>query len=346
MVTAAAYAATSADGPLEKTTVERRELGPLDILIDIKFAGICHSDIHTARNEWGGAKYPIVPGHEIAGVVAAVGSDVTKHKVGDRVGVGCFVDSCGECDACLAGEEQYCRKGVTGTYNATGRDGERTQGGYSTHIVVTEHFVLSIPEGIELDVAAPLLCAGITLYSPLRHWNAGPGKKVAIIGFGGLGHVGVKIAKALGAEVTVLSQTLGKKEDGLGLGADHYYATNDRETFKARRGEFDLILNTVSVNLDIDAYMSLLAINGTLVELGLPEKPIEVRAFSLAANRRSLAGSMVGGIPQTQEMLDFCAEHGIGAEIELIPASDINDAYERVIKSDVRYRFVIDTATI
>lgn len=232
MVTAAAYAATSADGPLEKTTVERRELGPLDILIDIKFAGICHSDIHTARNEWGGAKYPIVPGHEIAGVVAAVGSDVTKHKVGDRVGVGCFVDSCGECDACLAGEEQYCRKGVTGTYNATGRDGERTQGGYSTHIVVTEHFVLSIPEGIELDVAAPLLCAGITLYSPLRHWNAGPGKKVAIIGFGGLGHVGVKIAKALGAEVTVLSQTLGKKEDGLRLGADHYYATNDRETFK------------------------------------------------------------------------------------------------------------------
>ncbi|GAB7515202.1 NAD(P)-dependent alcohol dehydrogenase [Rhodococcus sp. no. 34] len=346
MVTAAAYAATSADGPLEKTTVERRELGPLDILIDIKFAGICHSDIHTARNEWGGAKYPIVPGHEIAGVVAAVGSDVTKHKVGDRVGVGCFVDSCGECDACTAGEEQYCRKGVTGTYNATGRDGERTQGGYSTHIVVTEHFVLSIPEGIELDVAAPLLCAGITLYSPLRHWNAGPGKKVAIIGFGGLGHVGVKIAKALGAEVTVLSQTLGKKEDGLRLGADHYYATSDRETFKALRGEFDLILNTVSVNLDIDAYMSLLAINGTLVELGLPEKPIEVRAFSLAANRRSLAGSMVGGIPQTQEMLDFCAEHGIGAEIELIPASDINDAYERVIKSDVRYRFVIDTATI
>ncbi|MFJ7621936.1 NAD(P)-dependent alcohol dehydrogenase [Rhodococcus erythropolis] len=346
MVTAAAYAATSADGPLEKTTVERRELGPLDILIDIKFAGICHSDIHTARNEWGGAKYPIVPGHEIAGVVAAVGSDVTKHKVGDRVGVGCFVDSCGECDACLAGEEQYCRKGVTGTYNATGRDGERTQGGYSTHIVVTEHFVLSIPEGIELDVAAPLLCAGITLYSPLRHWNAGPGKKVAIIGFGGLGHVGVKIAKALGAEVTVLSQTLGKKEDGLRLGADHYYATNARETFKALRGEFDLVLNTVSVNLDIDAYMSLLAINGTLVELGLPEKPIEVRAFSLAANRRSLAGSMVGGIPQTQEMLDFCAEHGIGAEIELIPASDINDAYERVIKSDVRYRFVIDTATI
>ena len=346
MVTAAAYAATSADGPLEKTTIERRELGPLDILIDIKFAGICHSDIHTARNEWGGAKYPIVPGHEIAGVVAAVGSDVTKHKVGDRVGVGCFVDSCGECDACVAGEEQYCRKGVTGTYNATGRDGERTQGGYSTNIVVTEHFVLSIPDGIELDVAAPLLCAGITLYSPLRHWKTGPGTKVAIIGFGGLGHVGVKIAKAMGAEVTVLSQTLSKQDDGLRFGADHYYATKDPGTFKALRGQFDLILNTVSVNLDIDAHMSLLALNGTLVELGLPEKPIEVRAFSLAANRRSLAGSMVGGIPQTQEMLNFCAEHGIGAEIELIPASDINAAYDRVVASDVRYRFVIDTATI
>ncbi|MFE4498821.1 NAD(P)-dependent alcohol dehydrogenase [Rhodococcus sp. NPDC056743] len=346
MVTAAAYAATSADGPLEKTTIERRELGPLDILIDIKFAGICHSDIHTARNEWGGAKYPIVPGHEIAGVVAAVGSEVTKHKVGDRVGVGCFVDSCGECDACVAGEEQYCRKGVTGTYNATGRDGERTQGGYSTHIVVTEHFVLSIPDGIELDAAAPLLCAGITLYSPLRHWKTGPGTKVAIIGFGGLGHVGVKIAKAMGAEVTVLSQSLSKQDDGLRFGADHYYATKDPATFKALRGQFDLILNTVSVNLDIDAYMSLLALNGTLVELGLPEKPIEVRAFSLAANRRSLAGSMVGGIPQTQEMLNFCAEHGIGAEIELIPASDINAAYDRVVASDVRYRFVIDTATI
>ncbi|MGC0365534.1 putative zinc-type alcohol dehydrogenase-like protein [Rhodococcus sp. 27YEA15] len=346
MVTAAAYAATSPDGPLEKTTVERRELGPLDILIDIKFAGICHSDIHTARNEWGRTRYPVVPGHEIAGVVAAVGSGVTKHKVGDRVGVGCFVDSCGECEACTAGEEQYCTRGVTGTYNAKGPDGKSTQGGYSTHIVVTEHFVLSIPEGIELDVAAPLLCAGITLYSPLKHWNAGPGKKVAIIGFGGLGHVGVKIAKALGAEVTVLSQSLSKKEDGLRLGADHYYATKDAETFTALRGQFDLILNTVSVNLDVDAYMSLLAINGTLVELGLPEKPIEVGAFSLAANRRSLAGSMVGGIPQTQEMLDFCAENGIGAEIEVIEASQVNQAYERVVASDVRYRFVIDTATI
>ncbi|MFD4368606.1 NAD(P)-dependent alcohol dehydrogenase [Rhodococcus sp. NPDC058521] len=346
MVTAAAYAVTSAGSAFEKTTIERRDLGPLDILIDIEFAGICHSDIHTARNEWGGTRYPVVPGHEIAGIVAAVGSDVTKHKVGDRVGVGCFVDSCGECDACRADEEQYCFAGVTATYNSRGRDGERTQGGYSTHVVVTERFVVSIPDGLELDVAAPLLCAGITLYSPLAHWGAGPGKKVAIIGMGGLGHVGVKIAHAMGAEVTVLSQSLSKQDDGRRFGADGYYATSDPATFQDLKGKFDLILNTVSVNLDVDAYVSLLAINGTLVELGLPEKPIEVRAFSLAANRRSLAGSMVGGIAQTQEMLNFCAEHGIGAEIEVIGADDIDSAYERVIASDVRYRFVIDTATI
>ncbi|KXX56490.1 NAD(P)-dependent alcohol dehydrogenase [Rhodococcus sp. LB1] len=346
MVTAAAYAVTSSEGAFEKTAIERRELGPLDILIEIKFAGICHSDIHTARNEWGSTHYPVVPGHEIAGVVSAVGSDVTKHRVGDRVGVGCFVDSCGECDACRADEEQYCVNRVTGTYNAKGRDGEWTQGGYSTHIVVTERFVLSIPDGLDLDVAAPLLCAGITLYSPLAHWGAGMGKKVAVVGMGGLGHVGVKIAHAMGAEVTVLSQSLGKKDDGLKFGADHYYATSDPSTFTQLRGKFDLIVNTVSVNLDIDAYMSMLAINGTLVELGLPEKPIEVRAFSLAANRRSLAGSMVGGIAQTQEMLDFCAEHGIGAEIEVISADEIDGAYDRVVGSDVRYRFVIDTATI
>ncbi|QNG19904.1 NAD(P)-dependent alcohol dehydrogenase [Rhodococcus triatomae] len=346
MVSAAAYAVTAPDSPFEKTTVDRRELGPLDVLVEIKYAGICHSDIHTARNEWGGTRYPVVPGHEIAGIVAEVGSEVTRFEVGDRVGVGCFVDSCGECEPCLAGEEQYCVVGVTGTYNARGRDGERTQGGYSTHIVVTERFVVSVPDGLGLDVAAPLLCAGITLYSPLAHWGAGPGKKVAVIGMGGLGHVGVKIAHAMGAEVTVLSQSLGKKDDGLRFGADDYRATADPETFRDLRGRFDLILNTVSVNLDIDAYMSLLAINGTLVELGLPEKPIEVRAFTLAANRRSLAGSMVGGIAQTQEMLDFCARHGIGAEIEVIPASGIDAAYERVVASDVRYRFVIDASTI
>ncbi|MFZ2178756.1 MAG: NAD(P)-dependent alcohol dehydrogenase [Rhodococcus sp. (in: high G+C Gram-positive bacteria)] len=346
MVTAAAYAVTSSTSPFEKITIERRELGPLDVLIEIRYAGICHSDIHTARGEWGTPHYPVVPGHEIAGVVTAVGSGVTRHRVGARVGVGCFVDSCGECDACRADDEQYCFNRVTGTYNSRGRDGEWTQGGYSTHIVVTERFVVSIPDGLALDIAAPLLCAGITLYSPLVHWDAGPGKKVAIIGMGGLGHVGVKIAHAMGAEVTVLSQSLSKKADGEKFGADRYYATSDPATFKELRSKFDLILNTVSVNVDIDAYMSLLAVNGTLVELGLPQKPIEVRAFSLAANRRSLAGSNVGGLAQTQEMLNFCAAHGIGAEIEVIPASEIDDAYDRVVAGDVRYRFVIDTATI
>ncbi|MFD1815121.1 NAD(P)-dependent alcohol dehydrogenase [Rhodococcus gannanensis] len=345
MLTVSAYAATAADAPLEKTTIERRDLGPLDVLIEIKYAGICHSDIHTARNEWGGTRYPVVPGHEIAGIVTEVGADVTRHKVGDRVGVGCFVDSCGVCGPCEAGEEQYCANRVTATYNSVGKDGKVTQGGYSTHIVVTESFVVSIPEGLDLAAATPLLCAGITLYSPLRHWNAGPGKKVAIVGMGGLGHVGVKIAHAMGAEVTVLSQSLSKQEDGLRFGADHYHATADPAVFKQLRSTFDLVLNTVSVNLDIDAYLGTLALDGTMVLLGLPEKPISVRGFSLAGNRRSLAGSNVGGLRETQEMLDFCAEHGIVSEIELISADRINEAYERVLRSDVRYRFVIDAAT-
>lgn len=345
MLTVSAYAATAADAPLEKTTIERRDLGPLDVLIEIKYAGICHSDIHTARNEWGGTRYPVVPGHEIAGIVTEVGADVTRHEVGDRVGVGCFVDSCGACGPCEAGEEQYCANRVTATYNSVGKDGKVTQGGYSTHIVVTESFVVSIPDGLDLAAATPLLCAGITLYSPLRHWNAGPGTKVAIVGMGGLGHVGVKIAHAMGAEVTVLSQSLSKQEDGLRFGADHYHATADPAVFKQLRSTFDLILNTVSVNLDIDAYLGTLALDGTLVLLGLPEKPISVRGFSLAGNRRSLAGSNVGGLRETQEMLDFCAEHGIVSEIELISADRINEAYERVLRSDVRYRFVIDAAT-
>ncbi|WP_137725186.1 NAD(P)-dependent alcohol dehydrogenase [Prescottella subtropica] len=345
MIDVSAYAATAADAPLEKTTIERRDVGPHDVLIEIKYAGICHSDIHTARNEWGGTSYPVVPGHEITGIVAEIGSDVTRHAVGDRVGVGCFVDSCRECINCQAGEEQYCEKGVVDTYNTIGRDGTRTAGGYSTHVVVTEDFVLSVPDSLALDVAAPLLCAGITLFSPLTHWGAGPGKEVAIVGMGGLGHVGVKIAHAMGAEVTVLSQSLSKKDDGLRFGADEYYATSDPETFKALRKRFDLILNTVSVNLDIDRYMSMLTLDGVFVELGLPENPISVRGFSLLKNRRSLAGSLVGGIPQTQEMLNFCAEHGIGAEIELISADKINDAFDRVVASDVRYRFVIDAST-
>ncbi|MFC4126074.1 NAD(P)-dependent alcohol dehydrogenase [Nocardia rhizosphaerae] len=350
MSNAAAYAMPAADGSFEKVTIERRELGPDDVLIDIKYAGICHSDIHTARDEWGGAKYPCVPGHEIAGIVAAVGSAVRKYQVGDRVGVGCLVDSCGTCAPCLAGDEQYCANGATWTYNTpvaeSVQPGGYTMGGYATQIVVTESFVVAIPEGIGLDVAAPLLCAGITLYSPLRHWNAGPGKKVAIIGMGGLGHVGVKIAAALGAEVTVLSQSLRKRDDGLRMGAHHYYATSDKDTFRQLRNSFDLIINTVSANLPIDDYLRLLALDGTLVILGLPDQPMSVPGHRLTSLRRSLAGSTIGGIAQTQEMLNFCAANGIGAEIEVISADEIDSAYDRVVASDVQYRFVIDAASI
>jgi uncharacterized zinc-type alcohol dehydrogenase-like protein len=344
MTTVFAYAAPAAKAPLERTTIERRAVREHDVLIDIKYAGICHSDIHTARGEWGEAIFPLVPGHEIAGIVSEVGSAVTKYKVGDRVGVGCFVDSCRKCENCLNGDDQYCSTGV-GTYNARGYDGEPTYGGYSTHVVVDENYVLGIPEGIGLDAAAPLLCAGITLYSPLSYWNAGPGKKVAIIGMGGLGHMGVKIAHAMGAEVTVLSQSLRKKDDALSFGADHYYATSDPATFEQLAGTFDLIINTVSVNLDTDAYLGLLRTNGALVLVGLPENPGSYQAGTLIGQRRTLAGSMIGSIKETQEMLDFCAQHNLGAEIETISVDQINEAYERVVTSDVRYRFVIDTAT-
>jgi uncharacterized zinc-type alcohol dehydrogenase-like protein len=347
MSTVSAYAANSATEPLTKTTIARRDVGPHDVAFDIHFAGICHSDIHTVKAEWGQPNYPVVPGHEIAGVVTAVGSEVTKYKVGDHVGVGCFVDSCRECDNCKAGLEQYCTgTGMVGTYNATGRDGSPTQGGYSGAIVVDEDYVLRIPDSIPLDKAAPLLCAGITLYSPLRHWNAGPGKQVAVIGLGGLGHMGVKIAHAMGAHVTVLSQSLKKMEDGLRLGADEYYATSDPDTFTKLAGRFDLILNTVSANLELGSYLSLLKTDGTLVELGAPEKPLVVPFFPLGAYRRSLSGSMIGGIQETQEMLDFCAEHDVTPEIEVIAPDYINEAYERVLASDVRYRFVIDTASL
>jgi uncharacterized zinc-type alcohol dehydrogenase-like protein len=347
MTTVSAYAATSANEPLTKTTITRRDVGPHDVAFDIHFAGICHSDIHTVKAEWGEPNYPVVPGHEIAGVVTEVGTDVTKFKVGDRVGVGCFVDSCRECDQCRAGEEQYCTNpGMIGTYNSVGRDGEPTQGGYSGAIVVDENYVLRIPDSLPLDAAAPLLCAGITLYSPLRHWNAGPGTSVAVIGLGGLGHVGVKLAHAMGAKVTVLSQSLKKMEDGLRLGADEYYATSDPGTFETLAGSFDLILNTVSANLDLNAYLKLLKLDGTLVELGMPERPMSVAASALVFARRSLAGSLIGGIAETQEMLDFCAEHDVLPEIEVITPDYINEAYQRVLASDVRYRFVIDTATL
>jgi len=342
----AAYAAPSATEPLVPTTIERRELGPLDVLIEIAYAGICHSDIHTVRGEWGDIAYPQVVGHEIVGTVTGIGDQVTLHAVGDRVGVGCMVNSCRECENCLAGEEQYCLKGNTQTYASVDRDGTITQGGYSTHIVVVEDFVLKVPEAIPFEAAAPLLCAGVTTYSPLRHWNAGPHSRVAVVGLGGLGHMAVQLAHAMGAEVTVLSQTLSKRDDGLRLGADAYYATSDPETFRRLRNRFDLIVNTVSAPLHMDDYLALLRLDGTLVNVGAPPEPLPVRVFRLFGNRRSFAGSGIGSIRETQEMLDFCAEHGIAPEVEVIEAAQVNDAYERVLASDVRYRFVIDAATI
>jgi len=341
-----AYAAPAAGEPLVPTTIERRAVGPNDVLIEIKYAGICHSDIHTTNGDWGPQPFPLVVGHEIAGVVAEVGANVTKFQTGEHVGVGCMVNSCGECKNCVAGEEQYCQKGAVFTYGAPDRDGTTTQGGYSTHVVVDANFVLSIPESIDLAEAAPLLCAGITTYSPLAHWNAGPGKKVAVVGLGGLGHMAVKIAHAMGAEVTVLSQSLKKQEDGLRLGAEHYYATSDPGTFEKLANQFDLIINTVSANIDLNALIGLLDVNGTLVGVGAPPEPSPIFGMTLASGRRSYAGSMIGGIAQTQEMLDFCGEHGLGAEIEIISADQINEAYQRVLASDVRYRFVIDTATL
>jgi alcohol dehydrogenase (NADP+) len=346
MVMAKARAVDGPDKAFRSAEIKRRELDEKDVLIEIKFAGICHSDIHTAHGEWGEVSYPLVPGHEIAGIIKEVGSGVSKFKVGDRAGVGCMVDSCGECVNCKAGEEQYCLEGNVPTYAGVDKYGEPTQGGYSTHIVVTEDFALHIPDRIELDAAAPLLCAGITTYSPLHHWNAGPGKKVAIVGMGGLGHMAVKIANAMGAEVTVLSQTLNKEEDGLAFGAKEYYATKDPETFDKLKGRFDLIINTVSANIDIDAYFSLLTLDGTLVNVGAPGEPMSLNVMSLIGHRRSFAGSMIGGIQETQEMLNFCAEHNIAPKIELISADQIDEAYKRVLASDVKYRFVIDTSTI
>jgi alcohol dehydrogenase (NADP+) len=343
--TAVGYAALAAKAPLAPYTFDRREPGEHDVAIDIQYCGICHSDIHQARDEWGGSIFPMVPGHEITGIVTSVGEKVTKHKIGDRVGVGCLVNSDRSCPRCQRDLEQYCPNLVP-TYNGRDRDGTPTMGGYSNSIVVDQHFVLRIPDSLPLDAAAPLLCAGITLYSPLRHWGAGPGKKVAIIGLGGLGHMGVKLAHAMGAETTVLSHSLTKRDDGLRLGADHFYATSDQATFTTLRGAFDLIINTVSAALDWNAYLELLALDGTMVVVGAPEKPTPVGAFSLIAGRRSLAGSAIGGIKETQEMLDFCGERGITSDIELTSIQQVNEAWERVMKSDVRYRFVIDMASL
>lgn len=344
--TAISYAAPAAKAPLERTEITRRDPGPTDVSIAITHSGICHSDIHTVRDEWGAATYPIVPGHEIIGTVTAVGSDVTRFAPGDRAGVGVIVESCRSCEPCRAGEENYCVRGPVGTYAGRLASGEITQGGYSTSIVTDEHFVYRIPDTLDPAAAAPLLCAGITTYSPLRHWQVGPGSRVAVIGLGGLGHLGVKFAAALGAEVTVLSQSLSKRDAGLAMGATDYFATSDPETFRRNRRRFDLVINTVSANLDLGDYLSMVAKDGTFVEVGLPEHPLSITGQALVQGRISVSGSMIGGVTETQEMLDFAGEHGIVADIELIAAAEINTAFDRVVASDVRFRFVIDMATL
>lgn len=339
------YAALSVKEPLKPFSFNRRDVGEHDVLIEIKYCGVCHSDIHQVRDEWGGALFPMVPGHEIVGVVTEVGSKVTHFKVGDKAGVGCFVDSCRQCHDCEDDLEQYCPN-VVFTYNAKTPEGDLSQGGYSSHIVIDEHYALHIPDNLPLDATAPLLCAGITLYSPLRHWEAGPGKKVAIIGLGGLGHMGIKLAHAMGAEVSVLSHSNNKEKDAKNLGADHFYNTKDADTFKKLAKHFDLIINTVSAQINWNDYLQLLKRDGTMVILGIPEDKVPLQPFPLVGQRRSLAGSMIGGIKETQEMLDFCSKHHITSDIELINIQQINEAYERVLKSDVRYRFVIDIASL
>ena len=341
-----AYGVLSAAQSLGPLPIIRRAPGAHDVAIDIAYCGVCHSDIHQARNEWGNSIYPMVPGHEIVGVITKLGSGVNKFKVGDKVGVGCLVDSCRECPDCKDHLEQFCSRPIF-TYNCLDKDNKTiVQGGYSTKIVVHQDFVLRIPDHLDLARTAPLLCAGITTYSPLKHWKAGPGKRVAIIGLGGLGHMAVKIAHAMKAEVTVLSRTLDKKDDALRLGADHVYATNDPKTFEKLARHFDLIINTVSMKLDWGQYLGLVKRDGTMVLLGVPSEAPQLHAFPLIMARRSLAGSLIGGIKETQEMLDFCGKHNITADIELIPVDRINEAYERVIKADVKYRFVIDISTI
>ncbi|MBS44112.1 MAG: hydroxyacid dehydrogenase [Nocardioides sp.] len=347
--TVPALSAASATADFERIQLERRDLRPDDVRIDIRWAGICHSDIHTKREEWGEASFPLTPGHEILGTVVEVGDEVTTHAVGDVVGVGCFVDSCMECAPCKDGEEQYCEKGGVQTYGAVGYDGEVTQGGYSGQVVVRDHFVVKIPDSFTEDEYAavtPLLCAGITTYHPLKAHGVGPGKRVAVVGLGGLGHVAVKIAVAMGAEVSVLSRTDAKKEDGLSFGAQHYYATEDESVFEELAGSFDVILNTVGAGIPLDAFMGLLDRGGVLHNVGAPEEDLTVSAFSLLVKRRSLAGNMIGGLPETQEMIDFCAEHDVTATVEVIDAGQVDDYYDKVVSGDVRYRAVIDTATL
>lgn len=342
----AAYAALSHTDPLTPWSLDRREPRADDVLIEILYCGVCHSDLHQVRDEWDNASFPMVPGHEIVGKVTRVGVDVSKWKVGDIVGVGVFTDSCRKCPSCLAGEEQYCDEGMTPTYNGQERDGSgATYGGYSTQITVQQDYVVKIPASIPLERAAPLLCAGITTYSPLRHYGVKPGDTVGVVGLGGLGHMGVKFAKAMGAHVTVISHSPNKKDDALALGADDFLATKDPEVFAANKKRFNFILDTVSADHSYSDYLKLLKINGTMIIVGLPD-PTPVDAFALVGGRRSLSGSMIGGIRETQEMLDFCAEHNIASDVEVIPMSYINEAYERMLRSDVRYRFVIDLASL
>ncbi|HUP93173.1 MAG TPA: NAD(P)-dependent alcohol dehydrogenase [Solimonas sp.] len=342
------YAATSATSPLAPLSFQRRDLGPRDVQIEIQYCGVCHSDLHTARNEWGGTVYPCIPGHEIVGRVLKVGKDVSRFKAGDRVGVGCMVDSCQECATCADGLEQYCEKGFTGTYG--GKDlvsGGVTYGGYSAGIVVRDEFVLKIPAKMDLAAAAPLLCAGITTYSPLRYWKVGKDSKVGIVGLGGLGHMGIKLAHAMGARVVLFTTSPGKAEDARRLGADEVVVSKEKAQMKTHVGSFDFILNTVAAPHSLDPFLSLLKRDGTMCLVGAPAEPHpSPMIFNLIFKRRSLAGSLIGGIRETQEMLDFCAEHGIVSDIEMIPIQQINLAYERMLKSDVKYRFVIDMATL
>jgi uncharacterized zinc-type alcohol dehydrogenase-like protein len=344
MLSTKAYAAQSATEPLKPFVITRRAPRDHDVLLQIKYCGICHSDLHQARNEWRNSTFPMVPGHEIVGTVAQIGPKVAKFKVGDTVGIGCFVNSCRECAACKAGEEQYCKQ-TAFTYNSQD-DGEPTYGGYSTQITVDEKYLLKIPSGLALDAVAPLLCAGITTYKPLKQWGAGPGRKVAVIGLGGLGHMAVKIAKAMGAEVTVLSRGVKKKDDALKLGADKFYASDDQKNIEALSEYFDLIVDTVSAEHDIDALLSTVKLGGAFVLVGVPPEGVKFNAHNLISKRRVFAGSMIGGIAETQEMLDFCAAKNVVSDIELIPINYVNEAYERMEKSDVRYRFVIDCASL
>ena len=342
-----AYAAHSTTTPLVPHTIERRVPRPHDVQIEILYCGVCHSDLHFARNDWGMTTYPIVPGHEIVGKVTAVGSHVKKFKVGDKAGIGCLVDSCRDCDNCKDGLEQYCTNGFVGTYGGQEKDGSgSTYGGYSKSILAHEDFVLRISDKLDLAATAPLLCAGITTYSPLRHWKVGKGTRVAVLGLGGLGHMGVKIAVALGAEVTMLSHTPSKEADAKRLGAHKFVLTSDAAQIKEVMGYFDFILDTVSAEHDYNFYLGLLRTSGTMVCVGLPTVPAQIPAFNLVFGRKSIGGSLIGGLPETQEMLDFCAEHNIVSDIEMIAMKDINVAYERLLKSDVKYRFVIDMATL